>query len=185
MKATDALDRITVHVEENIFDLGSVSGSHPDRRQECCGWSSLNCTFKRRALNMSFYAPLTTFRRRRYLIAITVIATFTFFYLGIPQWELPHSLKVDGLGPLSRANIVQLTKMRKAKTAQDVDEIYGLLHLVVYKKTPLSRDVEATRPIDMAIYGGDKKLDWAKNVQRLNAEYPIVVFSKVCGFMAT
>ena len=126
-------------------------------------------------------APLATFRRRRYLIAITVIATFI-FCLGIP-WELPHSLKVDGLGPLSRANIVQLTKTTKAKTAQGVDEIYGLLHLVVDKKTALSDDVDGSRPIDMDIYGGDKKLDWVKSIQRLNTEHPVVVFSKVRGFM--
>ena len=127
---------------------------------------------------MSSCAPLATLRRRRYLIAITVIVTFI-FCLGIP-WELPDSLKVDGLGALSRANIAQLTKTTTANTTQDVDEIYGLLHLVVDTETTLSHDVDTSQPIDMDIYGGGKKLDWAKTVQRLNTEYPIVVFSKVC-----
>lgn len=49
MEATDASNRITVHVEENIFDLGSVG--HPERPEEYNDeynvyyWSSLNqCT---------------------------------------------------------------------------------------------------------------------------------------------
>jgi len=75
--------------------------------------------------------------------------------------------------------------MTEAKTAQDVDEIYGLIHVVIDENTTLNGDLDTSRPIDMEIYGGDEKVDWAKTVQMLNTEHPIVVFSKVCGFMAT
>jgi glutaredoxin len=124
------------------------------------------------------------FRRRRILCFILTIATLLFI-VGVP-WELPAALHdLDALPTgLSRANIVQYVKAGargRTQAQEDVDEIYGLLHLATSAGDPvLSHAValDASKPIDMSVYAGGEKVDWADTVETLKKSYPIVVFSK-------
>jgi len=60
-----------------------------------------------------------------------------------------------------------------------VDEIYGLIHLV------LSGDHEHHDLLSNAVnrlsnYADGKVFDWKDEVQRLNSDYSIVIFGEVC-----
>ncbi|KAJ2930246.1 hypothetical protein H1R20_g6827, partial [Candolleomyces eurysporus] len=120
----------------------------------------------------------SSFRRRR---VILYIALFIFgLVLYYSPWELPASVKESGLsGRLSRANIAQLTKVQK-----EVDEIYGLLHLVTSDMPEnehilSSTELDPTKPIDWSVYAaGEPKIDWVKEAARIDKVHPIIVFSK-------
>lgn len=126
----------------------------------------------------------SSLRRRRPLL---YLALFIFgLVLYYTPWELPASVKESGLaGRLSRANIAQLTRGRK-----DVDEIYGLLHLVTSDMPEnehilSSTELDPTKPIDWSVYAaGEPKIDWAKEAARIDKVHPIVVFSKVSGYLS-
>lgn len=99
------------------------------------------------------------------------------------SWELPESWKDADIMTSSRARIAQAFSTKKV----NVDEIYGLLHLVTADSDEyqhvLTNNVELdpTKPVSLDVYAaGNKNLDWDVEVERLNAEYPVVVFSKVC-----
>lgn len=117
---------------------------------------------------------LASIRRRRYTITTSILVGFLFLYF-IP-WGVPSSLSI------SRASIAQLVKTKKPP--MEIDEIYGLLHLVTGENEHehvLSNAVhlDPTQPIDMSIYAaGEIDLDWERETRFLNKQYPIVVFSK-------
>ncbi|KIL69446.1 hypothetical protein M378DRAFT_786012 [Amanita muscaria Koide BX008] len=58
----------------------------------------------------------------------------------------------------------------------NVDEIYGLIHLV------LSGDIEhhdlINNAVGLSMYADGKVVDWKDEVQRLNNDYPIVIFGE-------
>lgn len=116
-------------------------------------------------------------RRSRLIICIILLVGVLFFTF-VP-WELPSSLQGLGLEGISRANVAQLIKSKQ------VDEIYGLLHLVTgdhEQEHVLSNAVhlDPTLPIELSVYAaGDITLNWAKERDTINENYPIVVFSKV------
>jgi hypothetical protein len=123
--------------------------------------------------------PHSPFRRRRIIFFSLLIITIIFFF-GAP-WELSSALKEAGVVPtgLSRANIVSLVKPNK------VDEIYGLLHFVtrndqILLSTPT--ELDPSKPFDLGVYGSAKE-DWKKNVEVLNEEFPVIVFSKARPFL--
>ncbi|KAJ8083858.1 hypothetical protein AAF712_000776 [Marasmius tenuissimus] len=129
----------------------------------------------------------TTIRRRRFIILILCVVVFFLFVRG--DWELPDVLKDAGM-PISKGNFAQIMK-GKLKASAQVDEIYGLIHLVtndddehqhVLSQTP---KLDPTKPVDMVLYapGEEDEVDWAKEVDYLNTKYPVVVFSKsFCPF---
>ncbi|KAM6496965.1 Thioredoxin-like fold [Amanita muscaria] len=65
-----------------------------------------------------------------------------------------------------------------------VNEIYGLLYLVTRgaeQQHTLSDavDVDPKKPINFSVYSGGKRwIDWKKEAQRLDDNFPIIVFSK-------
>jgi len=122
-------------------------------------------------------------RRRRFIIFTTLLVALLFFFF-VP-WEVPASVKDAGFSTLSRANVAQLLKSKKA----DVGEIYGLLHLVTgdhEQEHVLSNAVELdpTVAIDLDVYAaGESTLDWLKEKALIDKNYPVVVFSKTyCPF---
>lgn len=124
-------------------------------------------------------------RRRRFIFFAILLVTALFVF-GVP-WELPPSLKDGNLqSALSRANIANLVQSKLgASSDAKVNEIYGLLHLVTSgaeNEHILSQaDLDPTKPISLKVYAaGNTTIDWVKEVEILNEEYPIVVFSKVC-----
>ncbi|KAF8160718.1 thioredoxin-like protein [Crassisporium funariophilum] len=122
-------------------------------------------------------------RRRRFTLFAILLLGLVFF-IFVP-WELPPSLKGVGFSSISRASVAQLMKSKKV----EVDEIYGLLHLVTgdnEQEHVLSNAVhlDPTEPLELSVYAaGDTTLDWGKEYASLNKDYPIVVFSKTyCPF---
>lgn len=120
------------------------------------------------------------FRRRRFGLLIFILLGFFFYFV---PWELPASLKGAGFSSLSRANVVKLIKSKKV----EVGEIYGLLHIVTgdnEQEHILSNvHLDPTVSVEMSVYAaGDTSLDWEKERQTLDDNYPIVVFSKVYYF---
>ena len=108
-------------------------------------------------------------RRRRLALLVVLLAGILLFLFA--PWEIPG---------ISRANVGQLIKQKKLA----VEEIYGLLHLVTgdhEQAHVLNKvDLDPTTPLAMAIYAaGDSTLDWHKEMALINAEYPVVIFSKV------
>ncbi|KAF5321848.1 hypothetical protein D9619_001468 [Psilocybe cf. subviscida] len=118
----------------------------------------------------------TPIRRRRLTLFLTLIVGILFF-LFVP-WELPSALESLRSNSMSRANVASLMKNKK------VDEIYGLLHLVTgdhEQEHVLSNAVELnpTEAIELSFYAaGDAKLNWSKERDMIDKEYPLIVFSK-------
>lgn len=119
-------------------------------------------------------------RRRRFVIGCLLLGGILLFFFF--PWEIPFSLRDANI---SRASIAKLTKSSKT----EVGEIYGLLHLVTgdnEQEHVLSNAVQLdpTHPIDIAIYAaGDTNLNWQKERDRIDEEYPVIVFSKVSGVL--
>lgn len=117
-------------------------------------------------------------RRRRFGLLVFIVLGFFFFYL-VP-WELPPSLQSTGFSSFSRANAAQLAKSKKV----EVGEIYGLLHLVTgdnEQEHVLSNvHLDPTVSVEMSVYAaGEPNLDWEKERELIDKNYPVVVFSKV------
>ncbi|KAF4621445.1 hypothetical protein D9613_000508 [Agrocybe pediades] len=116
-------------------------------------------------------------RRRRIFLGILLTGAFLFFFV---PWEIPLALRDASLSSLSRASIAKLSKPKKS----EVKEIYGLLHLVTgdnEQEHVLSNavDFNPTVPIDLDFYAASNKhLDWDKERDRIDSEYPVIVFSK-------
>ncbi|KAF9567936.1 thioredoxin-like protein [Agrocybe pediades] len=119
----------------------------------------------------------SSIRRRRIFLGILLTGAFLFFFV---PWEIPLALRDASLSSLSRASIAKLSKPKKS----EVKEIYGLLHLVTgdnEQEHVLSNavDFNPTVPIDLDLYAaGNKHLDWDKERDRIDSEYPVIVFSK-------
>jgi hypothetical protein len=114
--------------------------------------------------------------RRRTLLSLTALVLL-FLFLFSPSHDflgLPPALQ--GLRRVSPASITSLMRNR-------VTEIHGLLYYVVNENEALANDaLDPTRPLDLSVYAdGDPapKPDWAARVKLLNAETPLIVFSKV------
>lgn len=119
-------------------------------------------------------------RRRRVLyplIALTLF--FVFIFSPHDLFSLPSGVK-DLSGSLSPASISQFVHNR-------ADEIHGLLYFVVNKpdkmlslESPELLGLDPAKPIDLKVYeSGDlAKPNWAKRVKELDAQTPLVVFSK-------
>ncbi|KAF5351705.1 hypothetical protein D9756_007656 [Leucocoprinus leucothites] len=125
---------------------------------------------------MSF--PRRTSIRLFFLICALFGLSWTF---GL-SWELPESWKDTGILTSSRARIAAAFSARKQS---NVDEIYGLLHLVTADSDEnqhvLTNNVELdpTKRIGLNDYAaGNEEPDWSAEVERLDKEYPVVVFSK-------
>ncbi|KAF8636383.1 hypothetical protein AX17_003565 [Amanita inopinata Kibby_2008] len=114
---------------------------------------------------------------RRSRAVLVVLLTAVAFVILVSRFQLVRSLPETSL---YRENIISYFGTSKP----DVDEIYGLLHLVttdVERRYTLSNAVEInpTEPIDFSVYAGGRKwVDWKREVKRLNTNYPVVVFSK-------
>lgn len=114
--------------------------------------------------------------QRRTLLTLIALALL-FLFLFSPSHDLlglPPALQ--GLRRVSPASITSLMRHR-------VTEIHGLLYYVVNENEVLAYDgLDPTRPLDLSVYAdGDRapKPDWPARVKLLNAETPLVVFSKV------
>ncbi len=89
------------------------------------------------------------------------------------------------LTPTSTSSYFDAITLRRKTT---VPEIYGVIHLVTGNaEHTLAHDVthDPTKPVDMHVYAvdGDGKggdMDWAAERQRIDTEYPVVIFSKAC-----
>jgi hypothetical protein len=64
-----------------------------------------------------------------------------------------------------------------------VDELHGLLYYAVHQNEALAHDApDPTRPLALSVYAdGDRSPtpDWPSRVKHLNAEAPLIIFSKV------
>jgi hypothetical protein len=171
----------TIHIKSNILDIRehqNCEGSQKGKRHD------LYMNNHRKTAAPPF-SP-SPFRRRR--ITWCILITFVLvLYFGAP-WEMQAYLKdVDHSTGISRANIAKLVKPASPSTGNgthsSVDEIYGLLHLVINGgDRQLSHEVKVTsdKPVEMVYYAGvDREVNWEEEVKELNANYPIVVFSKV------
>lgn len=115
--------------------------------------------------------------RRRVLLPLLALILF-FLFLFSPSHDLlglPPALQ--GLQHVSPASIASLTRHR-------VTEIHGLLYFVANENEALAHDaLDPTQALDLSVYAdGDTapKPDWPARVEHLNAETPLIVFSKVC-----
>ena len=120
--------------------------------------------------------PLPLLRRRRVLFPLFTIALL-FLFLFSPSHDLfglPPALQ--GLRRVSPASIAALMR-------PSVDELHGLLYYAVHQNEALAHDApDPTRPLDLSVYAdGDRAPtpDWPSRVKHLNAEAPLIVFSKV------
>lgn len=115
--------------------------------------------------------PRQPYRRRRIIWVVVSLFALVFFF-GAP-WEFP----AEGFSSISRANIVQLTKQQLWYP----DEIFGLLHFVTRDDGRVlshDSDLDPRKPIRFDVYEKANG-NWTQFVQSLEAEYPVVVFSKV------
>jgi hypothetical protein len=121
--------------------------------------------------------------RRRVLLPLLVLAIlFLFLFLFSSSHDLlglPPALQ--GLRRVSPASIAALVQHR-------VTEIHGLLYYAVHESEALAHDApDPTRPLDLSVYADGElapKPDWPARVKHLDAEAPLIVFSKVrlCPF---
>ncbi|KAF8631864.1 hypothetical protein AX15_002134 [Amanita polypyramis BW_CC] len=114
-------------------------------------------------------SPTLPFRRNRtLLVTIVTILALLLFGCSILSPEI------------FQAKVAVYLDTSKPK----VDEIYGLIRLVtsgVEKEHTLSNalDLDPSKPVDLSVYAeGRRWLDWTGEMKRLDANYPIVVFSK-------
>ncbi|KAF8467914.1 thioredoxin-like protein [Russula ochroleuca] len=120
--------------------------------------------------------------RRRVLLPLLVLAIlFLFLFLFSSSHDLlglPPALQ--GLRRVSPASIAALVQHR-------VTEIHGLLYYAVHESEALAHDApDPTRPLDLSVYADGElapKPDWPARVKHLDAEAPLIVFSKTyCSY---
>ncbi|KAF9270095.1 thioredoxin-like protein [Marasmius fiardii PR-910] len=127
----------------------------------------------------------TTIRRRRFITLILAVLIVVLLFVRTSEFELPEVLKDAGV-PLSKGNFAHVMKEKLRFSQTEVNEIYGLIHLVtnddhehqhVLSQSP---KFDPTKPVDMKLYapGEEDEVDWGKEVEMLNERYPVVVFSK-------
>jgi len=119
--------------------------------------------------------PLPLLRRRRILFPLFTLALLCFFLFSPSHdlFGLPPALQ--GLRRVSPASIAALMR-------PSADELHGLLYYAVHQNEALAHDApDPTRPLDLSVYAdGDRAPtpDWPSRVKHLNAEAPLIVFSK-------
>ena len=114
--------------------------------------------------------------RRRTLFSLFALVLL-FLFLFSPSHDflgLPPALQ--GLRRVSPASITSLMGHR-------VNEIHGLLYYTVNENEALAYDaLDPSRSLDLSVYANGEtapKPDWPARVKLLNAETPLIVFSKV------
>jgi hypothetical protein len=114
--------------------------------------------------------------RRRALLSLIAVALL-FLFLFSPSHDLlglPPALQ--GLRRVSPASITSLMGHRVA-------EIHGLLYYVVNENEALAQDaLDPSQSLDLSVYAdGDPapKPDWPARAKLLDAETPLIMFSKV------
>lgn len=116
--------------------------------------------------------PSIRVHKRRIILFIICLVGLSF--LSITQWKLPVAI----LPSISRANVARLMGSRA------VEEIYGILHVVTteHEHTLSGTDlpVNPISPNDLSSYTKDPTLNWRKERERIDQNYPVIVFSKVC-----
>lgn len=78
----------------------------------------------------------------------------------------------------------QFGLMSSKNPTPSVDEIYGLISLVTREsensqRVLTAKSVDITNPVDINVYAAKRGMNWKKELQRLNEDFPVVVFSKV------
>lgn len=139
------------------------------------------------------------FRRRRVIWSLIILSLVGLFYLATStdgslsfgSWSLPGYLKDLGLS--SSSSPARLIADAKADAGRpQAQEIDGLLHFVTaYPNRKLNEEddmievvglghikVESQEEVDMRVYAPDGDADWTTHLQDLEAEHPLVVFSK-------
>jgi hypothetical protein len=118
--------------------------------------------------------------RRRTLFTLIALLLLFLFLLSPSHDLLGLPPALQGLRRVSPGSITSLVRHRAS-------EIHGLLYYVVNENEVLAHDaLDPTRPLDLSIYAvGDPapKPDWPTRVELLNAETPLIVFSKVRLFV--
>ena len=120
--------------------------------------------------------PLPFLRRRRVLFPLFILVLLCLFLFSPSQdlFGLPPALQ--GLRRVSPASIAALMRPH-------VDEIHGLLYYAVHQNEGLANNApDPTRPLHLSVYAdGDNSPtpDWSSRVKHLNAEAPLIIFSKV------
>lgn len=63
-----------------------------------------------------------------------------------------------------------------------MDEIYGLLHVVTTEGAVLNDALDWNiNQSDLARYSIHHQIDWVAEKKRIDAEFPVIAFSKVCS----
>ncbi|KAL9711510.1 hypothetical protein Ac2012v2_004580 [Leucoagaricus gongylophorus] len=132
-------------------------------------------------------SSMTLLRRTTIRLFIFICAIFGLSWTFGLSWELPEFGKDTAIMISSRAKLAAAFSSRKQSS---VDEVYGLLHLVTAESDEyqhvLTNNVELdpTKRISLNDYApGNEDLDWTAEMERLNKEFPVVVFSKTfCSY---
>jgi len=149
--------------------------------------SQLQCVYNTKVgfkLTAAQDSSMTLLRRTTIRFFIFICAIFGLSWTFGLSWELPEFGKDTAIMISSRAKLAAAFSSRKQSS---VDEVYGLLHLVTAESDEyqhvLTNNVELdpTKRISLNDYApGNEDLDWTAEMERLNKEFPVVVFSKVC-----
>jgi hypothetical protein len=129
-------------------------------------------------MSIPFSLPVLHRGRRRILLPLLVLALLFLFLFSSSHdlFGLPPALQ--GLRRVSPASIAALVQNR------GVTEMHGLLYYAVHESDQaLAHDApDPTRPLDLSVYADGElapKPDWLARVKHLDAEAPLIVFSKV------
>ncbi|KAJ3759457.1 hypothetical protein FB446DRAFT_634932 [Lentinula raphanica] len=106
-------------------------------------------------------------RRRLLFIFLTLISVCLYLFVFSNKYDSA----IQSLGFSSKSN------------QPSVDEIYGLISLVTRDSEKSQRvltanSVDPSKPVAMNAYAARRGMSWEKEMERLNEEYPVVVFSK-------
>ncbi|EPT04607.1 hypothetical protein FOMPIDRAFT_1045882 [Fomitopsis schrenkii] len=146
----------------------------------------------------------SSFRRRRIVWSIILLAAGALFYVSIygdaSFFSLPTSLKDLGFSPSSsRAGQVALAKLKDitGRKSKQVPEIHGLLYFVSQHPDRTFNEneggievlgkglvkVEPESPVELDVYAPDGRRDWDAHLKVMQNDIPVVVFSKTyCPF---
>ncbi|TRM70205.1 thioredoxin-like protein [Schizophyllum amplum] len=116
---------------------------------------------KRPSFNPSFSPPPSARRRRAQVLLALACAAVLALFAGIPQYTL-------------RA----LSHALRAPPRPEINEIYGLLHLVTGEHPHTLGHTDPTEPLPLAVYAGDEEVDWEEEAADLDERTPVVIFSK-------
>ncbi|KAJ3843561.1 hypothetical protein F5878DRAFT_649405 [Lentinula raphanica] len=106
-------------------------------------------------------------RRRLLFIFLTLISVCLYLFVFSNKYDSA----IQSLGFSSKSN------------QPSVDEIYGLISLVTRDSEKSQRvltanSVDPSKPVAMNAYAARRGMSWEKEKERLNEEYPVVVYSR-------